>query len=157
IEILNADDCLRPGALKIVGQAFADHPDWDGLFGDVVFVDSKNQEIYRREEAVWDYNVLRFSSVGYVIHPAFFLRKPVQEKIGLYRYKEFLNSADGDLYLRVGRAGCRIGHVNALLINYRYHEFGQSADLRVTRNMEREWTLIRQEHGAPRGAADKLF
>jgi glycosyltransferase involved in cell wall biosynthesis len=149
IQILNSDDCLRPGALGAVGQAFAEHPDWDGLFGDIVFVDEKNAEIYRREEAVWDYDVLRFSGVGYVVHPALFVRKSVYDRLGLYRYTDFLNCCDGDFLLRMGKAGCRIGHVSALLVNYRYHPYGQSADLRVTQNTEREWSLIRQAHGAP--------
>src|ERR1041385_1730228 len=49
VEILNSDDCVRPGALAIVGQAFAKHPEWERLFGDLIFVDALNKEIYRRE------------------------------------------------------------------------------------------------------------
>ena len=45
VAVLNADDCYRPGALRAVGEAFAAHPDWDGLFGDVVFVDGTGREI----------------------------------------------------------------------------------------------------------------
>ena len=65
--VLNSDDCFRPGALKVVKGALQRRPDWDGLFGDVVFVDNSGREIYRREEACFDYNVLRFA-LGYVIH-----------------------------------------------------------------------------------------
>ena len=74
VAILNADDCYRPGALRHGGRALAAHPDWDGLFGDVVFVDGQKQEIYRREEAIFDYDVLRYSGVGYVIHPTLFVK-----------------------------------------------------------------------------------
>src|SRR5204863_8787955 len=142
VEILNADDCLRPGALAAVGEAFAAHPEWDGLFGDVVFVDGEGREIYRREEAIYDYDVLRFSGVGYVIHPALFVRRAVHERLGLYDYKRFLNACDFAFELELGRARCRIGHVNALLVNYRYHEFGQSADRRVIENTIREGRLL---------------
>lgn len=151
VEILNSDDCLRPGALTVVGKAFAEHPEWDGVFGDVVFVDAKNNEIYRREEAIWDYDVMRFSGVGYVIHPALFVRRAMHDKLGLYQHKQYLNAADFAFEMDLGRARCRIGHVNALLINYRYHEYGQSADRRVTDNTQREGTLIRREHGVPGG------
>jgi glycosyltransferase involved in cell wall biosynthesis len=151
VTILNADDCYRPGALRHVANAFKAHPDWDGLFGDVVYVDGKGTEIYRREEAVFDYDVLRFSGVCYVIHQTLFVKKATHDRLGLYRYKEFLNSCDYDFILRLGRARCRIGHVPALLVNYRYHEHGQSADLRVTRNMAREALVIRKEHGFPGG------
>jgi len=151
VTILNADDCYRPGALAKVMKAFDEHPDWDGLFGDIIYVDSESREIYRRQEAVFDYNVLRFSGVCYVIHQTLFVKKTAHDRLGLYRHKEFLNSADYDFILRLGQAKCRIGHVPEFLVNYRYHDHGQSADLRVIRNMIRESRLIRAGHGVPTG------
>jgi glycosyltransferase involved in cell wall biosynthesis len=157
VNILNADDCFRPGALTAVGQAFAQHPDWDGLFGDIVYVNGEGQEIYRREEACFDYDVLRFSGVCYVIHQTLFVKRSLHDRLGLYKHKEFLNSCDFDFILELGRANCRIGHVPHLLVNYRYHEHGQSADLRVTRNMAREGAIIRKNHGVPGGLAARLL
>ena len=157
VEILNSDDCLRPGALSAVGRTLAEHPEWDGVFGDVVFVDAQSREIYRREEAVWDYDVMRFSGVGYVIHPALFVRKSVHDRLGLYQHKRFLNACDYAFELELGRAQCRIGHVPALLINYRYHEFGQSADRRIAENTRREAAIVRREHGVPEGIRGKTL
>jgi glycosyltransferase involved in cell wall biosynthesis len=157
VNILNADDCFRPDALAHVAQAFQAHPDWDGLFGDIVYVDGAGREIYRREEAVFDYDVLRFSGVCYVIHQTLFVKKAVHDRLGLYRHEQFLNSCDYDFILKLGRDGCRIGHVPELLVNYRYHEHGQSADLRVTRNMAREGAIIRREHGVPAGWRGRLL
>ena len=156
VTILNADDCYRPGALRSVAGAFDSHPDWDGLFGDIVYVDGDSNEIYRREEAVFDYDVLRYSGVCYVIHQTLFVKRTVHDRLGVYRHAEFLNCCDYDFILRLGRAGCRIGHVPSHLVNYRYHENGQSADLRVTRNMARESLLIRQAHGVSGGLKGKL-
>lgn len=157
VNMLNSDDCFRPGALQAVGQAFAAHPDWDGLFGDIVYVDAQGKEIYRREEAVFDYNVLRFSGVCYVIHQTLFVKKAAHDRLGLYKHKKYLSSADYDFILELGRARCRIGHVRQLLVNYRYHDRGQSSDLRVTRNMARESAIMRREHGAPGGVAGKAL
>ncbi|HEY0552580.1 MAG TPA: glycosyltransferase family 2 protein [Verrucomicrobiae bacterium] len=157
IEILNSDDCLRPGALETVGRGFAEHPEWDAIFGDVVFVDGKSNEIYRREEAIYDYDVMRFSRVGYVIHPALFVRKAVHGRLGLYRCDKFLNAGDFAFMMEMGRAKCRVGHVNALLVNYRYHEFGQSADERIVKNTMREVNAICEEHGAPRGVRGRFL
>ncbi len=157
VNILNADDCFRPGALRVVGEAFAAHPEWDGCFGDIVYVNGEGHEIYRREEATFDYDVLRFSGVCYVIHQTLFVKKAVHDRLGLYKHKEFLNSCDFDFILELGRARCRMGHVRALLVNYRYHEHGQSADLRVTRNMAREGAIIRQRHGVPDGLPGKVL
>jgi glycosyltransferase involved in cell wall biosynthesis len=150
IVILNADDCFRPGALRSVAEAFRQHPDWDALFGDVVFVDGQGREIYRREEALYDYKVLLYG-VDYICHQALFVRKGVYDRLGGYRHTEFLNSADYEFKLRLGRVGCRVGHVPALLVDYRYHAQGQSADLRIIRNMIQEAVAIRREHGNPGG------
>src|SRR5438105_12215681 len=49
VAILNADDCYRPGVLSEVAAAFRKHSDWDGLFGDLVFVVGNGSEIFRRE------------------------------------------------------------------------------------------------------------
>ncbi len=157
VNILNSDDCFHPGVLTKVGEAFAAHPDWDGLFGDIVYVDGQGREIFRRVEAKFDYNVLRFGGVCYVMHPTLFVKKSLHDRLGLYRHKEFLNCCDFDFILQMGRAGCRIGHLPELLVNYRYHEHGQSADLRVTRNMAKEASRIRKEHGVPDGIAGQLM
>jgi glycosyltransferase involved in cell wall biosynthesis len=150
VVILNADDCFRSDALRKVAETFEQYRDWDALFGDVVFVDSTGREIYRREEALYDYKVLLYG-VDYICHQALFVRKTVYERLGGYRHKEFLNAADYEFKLRLGRAGCRVGHLPALLVDYRYHPQGQSADRRIIRNMIQEAVAIRREHGNPGG------
>lgn len=157
VTILNSDDCHRPGALRAVAKAFQKHPEWEGLFGDIVYVDSRRKEIYRREEALYDYDVLRFSGVCYVIHQALFVRRAVHEKLGLYRHKEFKNCCDYDFILKLGQAGLKVGHIPEYLVDYRYHDHGQSADLRVTRNMARESAIIRKAHGVPEGFKGKAL
>ena len=151
IPILNSDDCFRPGTFEKVARAFAEHPDWDGLFGDVVYVDGEGREIYRAFEAVFDFNVLRFTGVNYVIHQSLFVKKRIYDRLGGYRHKDFKNSCDYEFVLRLGRAGCTVGHLPEYILNYRYHNFGQSADLRIARNMLREAALIQQEYGCPQG------
>lgn len=156
VNILNADDCYRPGALRAVAEAFARHPDWDALFGDIVYVDGEGREIYRREEACYDYKVLVHSGVCYVIHQTLFVRKSTHDRLGLYRHKEFINTCDFEFILRLGQTGCKVGHVPCLLVNYRYHEHGQSADLRVTRNMAREGAIISRAHGRKDGLRGRI-
>jgi glycosyltransferase involved in cell wall biosynthesis len=150
VVILNADDCFRPGALRLVAEAFRNHPAWDALFGDVVFVDAEGHKIYQREEAVYDFKVLLYG-VDYICHQTLFVRKAVYQRLGDYRYQEFSNSTDYEFKLRLGRAGCRVGHLPALLVDYRYHARGQSADRRIIRNMIEEAVRIRREYGNPGG------
>ena len=155
IVILNADDCFRPQALTHVARAFANHPDWDALFGDVIYVDDEGREIYRRAEACYDYRVLLYA-VDNVCHQTLFVRRSIYEKLGNYRQKDFRNSADYEFKLRLGQKGCRVGHVPQFLVDYRYHTHGQSADLRITRNMIREAEIIKREHGHPGGVRGRL-
>src|SRR5438132_8103409 len=157
VAILNADDCYREGALRKVAGAFEKYPHWDALFGDVMYVDGKGREIFRREEAVFDYDVLRFGSVCYVIHPTLFVKKQVYDRLGAYRYDKILNCCDVDFILRLGQSGCEVGHIPEVLVNYRLHEHGQSADRRVSSNMRREYRAIRKEHGFPDGTVGKLL
>ena len=158
VAILNGDDCYREGALRNVAAAFEKNPDWGALFGDIVYVDGEGQEIFRRLEAAYDYDVLRFGNVCYIIHPTLFVKKTIYDRIGAYRYEKFLNCCDLDFILRLGQAGmpCR-SFADKLLANYRLHEHGQSADRRVSENMQRESLAIRKEHGFPGGASGKLL
>lgn len=156
VNILNADDCFRPGALTKVGEAFRDHPDWDALFGDIVYVDAEGNEIYRREEAVYDYRVIVHSGVCYVNHQTLFVKKTIHDELGYYDHRRYLNVCDMDFILKLGQAGKMVGHVPALLVDYRYHDRGQSADLRVTANMLRESLEIRRGHGLREGYVGRV-
>ena len=157
VAVLNGDDCYREHALGRVAAAFGKNPRWDALFGDIVYIDGESREIFRREEAIYDYDVLRFGSVCYVIHPTLFVKKKTHDRIGAFRYDKFLNCCDVDFILRLGQNGCRVGHVPEYLVNYRFHEHGQSGDRRVAENTAREYLTIRREHGFPTGAAGRAL
>ncbi len=156
VAILNSDDCYRPGVLTAVAKAFEKHPDWDGLFGDVVFVDGDGREIFRREEAMFDRQIIRYGH-NVVNHQALFLKLAVYRRIGGYRYKDFKNCCDYEYVMRLIRERCRIGHIPVYLIDYRYHDHGQSADLRVRANMAKESAAIRKEYGVPGGSLGKML
>jgi glycosyltransferase involved in cell wall biosynthesis len=156
VAILNSDDCYRPGVLSEVATAIAKHPDWDGLFGDLVFVDGEGQEIFRREEAMFDPQIIRFGH-NYINHQALFLRKDAFLRVGGYRYKDFKNCCDYEIIMRLIRAGCQLGHIPVYIVDYRFHNFGQSADLRVRDNMTRESEMIRVEYGLPGGLLGNML
>jgi hypothetical protein len=47
--------------------------------------------------------------------------------------------------------------VRQVLANYRFHEHGQSADLRIRANSDRERGILKREHGCPDGFAGTLM
>jgi len=156
VVILNADDCFREGALSAVRAGFAGHPDWDGCFGDFLYVDGEGREIFRRAEALYDFKVLLYG-LDYICHHTMFIRRAVYDRLGGYRHREFRNAADFEFKLRLGRAGCRIGHVPQFLVNYRIHAQGQAADWRIIRNSAREAGVIRREYGNPGGLLGRIL
>jgi glycosyltransferase involved in cell wall biosynthesis len=156
IVILNADDCFRPGGLAKVAAALEKHPEWDGLFADVIYVDTHGKEIYRRAEAKYDFGVLLYAQ-DYICHHTLFVRREVYARIGVYRSKDFRNSADYEFKLRLGREHCRIGHLPEYLVNYRYHTAGQSADRRIIENMIVEAARVHREYGRPGGIKGKIL
>ena len=150
VAILNADDCYCDGILAKVASAFAAHPEWDALFGDIIFVDGDGKEIFRREEARWDAQLVRFG-YGVANHQALFVRKRTYDQLGLLRHKDFKNCCDYDFLMRLAMRKCRVGHIPEYVVRYRYHAFGQSADERIVANMARECEAIRKEYGQHTG------
>lgn len=150
IAILNADDCYCDGVLPKVAAALEAQPQWDAVFGDIIFVDAKNKEIFRREEACWDSQIIRFG-FGIANHQALFVRKRTYNRLGGLRYKDFKNCCDFEFMVRMAKNQCRVGHIREYIVRYRYHEFGQSADRRITSNMQREVLAICKEYGRPGG------
>lgn len=156
VAILNADDCYCDGILAKVARALAAHPDWDALFGDIIFMDGNGVEIFRREEACWDPQIVRFG-YGLANHQALFVRKRTYDRIGLLRHKDFKNCCDYDFLMRLTQHKCPVGHIREYIVRYRYHQFGQSADERIVANMLRECLAIRNEHGLPGGMIGRML
>ncbi len=156
INILNSDDCYCDGILKKIGAALEAHPEWDGVFGDMIFVDDNGKEIFRREEAFWDPQIVRFG-FGLGQHQTLFIRKKTYDRLGLLRHKDFKNSVDYEFLMRLAHSNCKIGNVHDYVVRYRYHQHGQSADKRVAENMARESAQIRREYGVPGGFVGKLL
>ena len=123
----------------------------------MVFVDGSGREIFRREEAFVDTQIIRFGFANVANHQALFLKREVYLRLGPYRYREFKNCCDIDYLYRLIKAGCKLGHINTLIVNYRYHDHGQSADLRVRANMVAECARIAQEYGVPGGTLGKCL
>ena len=146
VGILNADDCYCEGILAKVATALQAHPEWDALFGDFIFVDGAGREIYRREEACWDPQIIRFG-FGLALHQALFVRKATYERLGLLRHKDFKNACDMEFLVRMAQAKSRVGHIREYVVRYRYHQFGQSADKRIVANMAQETARIRRDTG----------
>ena len=156
IGILNADDCYCDGILTKVALAFQRRPEWEALFGDFIFVDDNGGEIYRREEACWDPQIVLYG-FGIALHQALFVRKRLYERLGLLRHRDFRNICDMEFLTRMALSKCPVGHLPEYVVHYRYHSHGQSADKRVVANMMKESARMRREYGLPVGWMGRLL
>jgi hypothetical protein len=142
--------------LQSVRAGFAAHPEWGASFGDVVYVDGDGHEIYRREEAVYDYNVLRYWN-DYICHQTLFVRKSVYQRIGGYNHQDFKVCCDYEFIVRLGHEGVTVGHVAAFLVNFRFHHGGISSNLRVEQMQKSERVRIREKYGCPAGWRGRIL
>jgi glycosyltransferase involved in cell wall biosynthesis len=156
VAILNSDDCYCDGILAKVAAGFQTHPEWDALFGDIIFVDQEGKEIFRREEAYWDPQIVR-CGFGLAFHQALFVRKSTYNRLGLLRHKDFKNTCDYEFLMRMTREKCNVGNIHDYVVRYRYHQHGQSADKRIVANMAKEAENIRIEYGMPGGRLGRML
>jgi len=129
---------LPEGTLKKVAQAFTESPDWDALFGDVVYVDGMSREIFRREEACYDYDVLRFGNVCYVISPTLFVKKTFMTGWVLINTRSFSMLRSGVYSPARAKLAAASGTIPQLLETTECMSTDSRADRRVSRNMRRE-------------------
>src|SRR4051794_23322071 len=106
---LNADDLYRPGALELVGQAFAERPGAMWAFGRCPIVDANGDEIRPAVTAYKDFFLRRWSFPlhlvqNFVSAPATFVRREAFEEVGMFDVR-YRYSMDYDLWLRLGRRG----------------------------------------------------
>ena len=120
---LNSDDTFLPGALEVVGQVFADHPDVDFVYGDFLYTDVAGRPMRRRHVfASMLYETLLYHD--YLGQPAVFFRRTLLEKVG--PVDESLHYCmDWDLFLRMWKV-CRPRHVAAVLATYRLDQAAKS-------------------------------
>jgi glycosyltransferase involved in cell wall biosynthesis len=99
---LNADDVLRPGAVRAVVDAFRSDAGTMMVYGDGDFVDVGGRDI-EPFRFVEPFHLRRLIEVhDYILQPAAFVRRDALEDVGYV--DETLNwSMDWDLWIRIGR------------------------------------------------------
>jgi len=99
VGILNADDVYaHANVLKHVVPVF-DDPSMESCYGDLVYVDSHNSDRIIRVWHAGNYSCRRFYWGWMPPHPAFFVRRDIYEKYGMFNLS-LGSSADYELMLR---------------------------------------------------------
>jgi glycosyltransferase involved in cell wall biosynthesis len=129
---VNSDDLLEPSAVSIAVYFMLKYPQVGMVFGDRVYIDSKNNTIrtevfpaFRSGDLIWG---------AYIPQETAFLRKEIFFKVGKLDIK--LGTAmDTDLWFRINRVA-RIKHLPVILGRYREHAATKTSLVQKQANYE---------------------
>jgi glycosyltransferase involved in cell wall biosynthesis len=119
IGILNADDFYAyPSVISDVAMKMA--PDEiQGCYGDLVYVESGNEVVIKRKWISGNYKEGAFLNGWMPPHPAFFVKKELYDKFGLFRL-DLGSAADYELMLRfIHKGKIKLAYVPKVLVKMR--------------------------------------
>jgi glycosyltransferase len=124
VGILNSDDFYNnPNVLDNVINEFK-RSDVDVVYGDIVYVDRENTQKQVRRWQAGSYKQKNLKDGWIMPHPAFFVKKEVYDKFGLFNLN-FRIAADYELMLRFLKNGLSVSYLPEVLVCMR--EGGYSA------------------------------
>lgn len=131
---LNSDDRLPPGALRIVGETFAERPNLEWLYGSARHIDREGKAFGGHEHFRFDYDVLLYYDT-IITQPACFWKRDLYLRAGGLD-PSFRCSMDFDLWLRMGKLTTPL-HVPEVLAEARIYGETKSNTL---------GPIVRKEH-----------
>lgn len=117
---LNADDCLKPGALAEVLAFVRQHPEADIIYGAFDFVSATGKLIRRVKMFRWS-PFVNIHHCCYVPSTACFLRRATTLLEGVLLHSEFRYLMDGELYARLHSTGKTFCYLPVSLADFRIH------------------------------------
>jgi hypothetical protein len=122
VAYLNSDDTYEPGALRVVGEYFARHPETGMVFGHCNQMDEHGRRVGVLRANPFALKQLLYTNV--IMQPTVFLRKTVLDDVGMLD-ADMGFAMDYDLWLRVALRH-RIDALPAALANFRAHRASKS-------------------------------
>ena len=142
---LNSDDLYKPGALRTVGEAFADDPTRLWVAGVGRFVDEAGQPLYtlkaRTPSCIAEY----LAGFGGMAQPSSFWRRSLWEKAGGRLREDLHYCMDEDLWIRFALTGARPYVLDAALCVRRIHALAKTATSEA--GFVEDMTSIVREYG----------
>ena len=143
---LNADDLLKPGALKAILD-FAEGKDHDVIYSGWDFVDTsgkmmKPMTIFPFQKKMMHYLICYIGSTS-----AFYRRETVIAE-GHHLNEDFKYVMDGEFYNRLASLGKKFGYLHARIADFRMHGENLSFRHRNKENRNASDELVRQKQFA---------
>jgi GT2 family glycosyltransferase len=115
ISLVDHDDLLEPGALRMVAAVTLEHPDADVIYTDEDYIDTSDNQLTVIFKPAWSPEYLM--AACYFNHLTSYRRELVNE-LGGFR-PDYELAQDWDLALRVTQVTDRVHHVPAVLYHWR--------------------------------------
>jgi len=115
---LNSDDVYYPGALAMVLEFFATHPEVDVVYGDANHINEVDAFIEKYPTEPWNWE--RLLETCFISQPAAFIRRRVFDQYGLIDGRA-APSIDYEFWIRLGKSGARFEYLPKLLAATRLH------------------------------------
>lgn len=147
---LNADETYRPSALRAVATAFARHPRWDLLYGEVDFVKADGSFIRTKHDHPFSYGVLLHYGC-YLASAATFWRRRALDEAG-FLDERYRVTMDYEYWMRLAKLGCRFGFVPRSLATFAWHADNVSTRLDALRR--EELLVVRRLYGPRLGGGN---
>lgn len=117
---LNADDRLKPGALRAVKEHAEAHPEADVIYGGWDYVDGEGKFLRRMSALPFDFRIL-VQNGCYIGSTACFYRRETTIAEGHLLDDDFGYCMDGEYYARLASLGKRFIHMPEILADFRLH------------------------------------
>ena len=120
IGMLHSDDLYsNPQVLSKIVKTFQDHPDAEGVYADLVFVNRNDTDKVMRTWESGAYQEGDFLKGWMPPHPTFFVKKDTYEKYGGFN-TELKLSADYELMLRlIHKNQIKLAYLNEVIVKMR--------------------------------------
>ncbi len=146
---LNADDRLKPGALRSVKGFAEKNPGVDVIYGGWDFVGEKGGRV--RQMTAMPFHKASLIYLGcYIGSTATFLRRNSTIDEGFFLNLSFKYVMDGEYYCRLAAAGKRFAYFHAILADFRIHggntsliNHGQAKDIEALLRAEYQFSESR--------------
>jgi glycosyltransferase involved in cell wall biosynthesis len=118
---LNADDRLKPGALRAVMEFAEKHPEADVIHGGWDYMDGEGKFLRRMSALPFDFRIL-VQQGCYIGSTACFYRRETTIAEGYILDDDFGFCMDGEYYARLAHLGKRFRHLPEILADFRLHD-----------------------------------
>jgi len=138
---LCSDDLFESGTLREVAEVFAEHPDWQVVYGDSFWIDANSRPIRFKKEIPFNRFIWMYDH-NYLPQPSTFWRRGIYEEVGGLDPRWNL-TMDADLWIRFSER-TKLHHVPRAWSRMRYYP--EQKNLRLRAKSDEEDVLIRSRY-----------